>query len=285
MISTLLLALGTGLLSTLHCWGMCGSLIAALHSGAPAAGLPASARHRLTALYHGGRIACYSLLGAAGGSVLPLSVSAHTAAYRVLQTLAALALVLAGLRLAGWRRGSWLEALGLRLWRYIAPLTRRLWPVDRPWRALASGLLWGLLPCGLVYAMLPVAAATGSAANGALTLLAFGLGTLPGMLGASLLAGWWAGKPALGGGDLKLLVALGPWLGLTGLPMFMLLLAAGGLTLVLARRWLAQGAENSTQRPTQLSTQLPFAPAIAMAAWATVLHSEAYWQCIRSLMA
>jgi len=105
-----------------------------------------------------------------------------------LQSLAALALVLAGLRLAGWRRGSWLEALGLRLWRYIAPLTRRLWPIDRPWRALLSGLLWGLLPCGLVYAMLPVAAATGSAANGALTLLAFGLGTLPGMLGASLLA-------------------------------------------------------------------------------------------------
>jgi sulfite exporter TauE/SafE len=188
MISTLLLALGTGLLSTLHCWGMCGSLIAALHSGAPAAGLPASARHRLTALYHGGRIACYSMMGAAGGSVLPLPVSANATAYRVLQSLAALALVLAGLRLAGWRRGSWLEALGLRLWRYIAPLTRRLWPIDRPWRALLSGLLWGLLPCGLVYAMLPVAAATGSAANGALTLLAFGLGTLPGMLGASLLA-------------------------------------------------------------------------------------------------
>lgn len=95
--------------------------------------------------------------------------------------------------------------------------------------------------------------------------------------GASLLAGWWAGKPALGGGDLKLLLALGPWLGLTGLPLFMLLLAVGGLALVLARRWLTQGAENPTQ--------LPFAPAIAMAAWATVLHSEAYWQCIRSLMA
>jgi prepilin signal peptidase PulO-like enzyme (type II secretory pathway) len=55
--------------------------------------------------------------------------------------------------------------------------------------------------------------------------------------------------------------------------MFMLLLAAGGLALVLARRWLGG------------TSQLPFAPAIAMAAWATVLHSEAYWQCIRSLMA
>lgn len=188
MISTLLLALGTGLLSTLHCWGMCGSLIAALHSGAPAAGLSSAAKRRLTALYHAGRVACYGLLGAAGGSLLPLPASAHATGYRVLQTLAAVALVLAGLRLAGWQRGRWLEAPALRLWRYIAPLTRRLWPIDRPWRALASGLLWGLLPCGMVYAMLPVAAATGSAAHGALTLFAFGLGTLPGLLGASLLA-------------------------------------------------------------------------------------------------
>ena len=187
MISSLLLAFGTGLLSTLHCWGMCGSLIAALHSGAPGLGVSAGARRRLTGLYHGGRVTCYGLLGAAGGSLLPLTASDHAVAYRVLQTLAALALVLAGLRLAGWRRGSWLEALGLRLWRYVAPVTRRLWPIDRPWRALASGLLWGLLPCGLVYAMLPVASATGSAASGALILLAFGLGTLPGMLAASLL--------------------------------------------------------------------------------------------------
>ena len=188
MISTLLLALGSGLLSTLHCWGMCGSLIAALHSGAPGPGVSAGARRRLTGLYHAGRLACYSLLGAAGGSLLPLSISGHATAYRVLQTLAALALVMAGLRLAGWRRSSWLEARGLRLWRHLAPVTRRLWPIDRPWRALASGLLWGLLPCGLVYAMLPIATASGSAANGALILLAFGLGTLPGLLGASLLA-------------------------------------------------------------------------------------------------
>ena len=67
MISTLLLALGSGLLSTLHCWGMCGSLIAALHSGAPGPGVSAGARRRLTGLYHAGRLACYSLLGAAGG--------------------------------------------------------------------------------------------------------------------------------------------------------------------------------------------------------------------------
>lgn len=189
MISTLLMAFSAGVLSTLHCWGMCGSLILALHAGVPGAGSTPRTRLLLTGLYHAGRMVCYALLGAAGGSLLSLGAGQQALAYRLLQTLAALALVLAGLRLAGWRRGSWLETLGLRLWRPVAPLGRRLWPIDRPSRALASGMLWGLLPCGLVYAMLPVAAASGSAARGGLVMLAFGLGTLPGMFGASLVAG------------------------------------------------------------------------------------------------
>lgn len=187
MISTLLMALGAGLLSTLHCWGMCGSLIVALHAGAAGGGTVRRGDPTLSCLYHGGRVSCYALLGAAGGSLS--SLAGHAQAYRALQTLAALALVMAGLRLAGWHRGSWLEAIGYRLWRPLAPLGRRLWPIDRPWRAVASGLLWGLLPCGLVYAMLPVAAASGGAARGALVMLAFGAGTLPGMWGASMAVG------------------------------------------------------------------------------------------------
>jgi prepilin signal peptidase PulO-like enzyme (type II secretory pathway) len=138
--------------------------------------------------------------------------------------------------------------------------------VDVQTRLLPNTMILLILAAGLADSLLLGHVPWWDAAGG---LLAYPL--LLG--GASLLAGWWAGKPALGGGDLKLLLALGPWLGLTGLPMFMLLLAAGGLALVLARRWLGG------------TSQLPFAPAIAMAAWATVLHSEAYWQCIRSLMA
>jgi sulfite exporter TauE/SafE len=51
---------------------------------------------------------------------------------------------------------------------------------------LGLGILWGFLPCGLVFAMLVVAAQTQSLWGGALTMLAFGLGTVPTLLGFSL---------------------------------------------------------------------------------------------------
>lgn len=196
MISSLIMAASLGLLSTLHCWGMCGSLLAALQLGIPPA-LRAQRRTRvlLTISYQLGRISAYTLAGVLGAGLLSLPASLHPAAFRALQTLAALSVVVAGLRLGGWLR-QWpvLEAAGARLWRLLSPLTRALMPVDTPARALASGVVWGFIPCGLVYAMLPVAAASGSALAGGATMLAFGLGTLPGMLGAGLMAGFGAAK-------------------------------------------------------------------------------------------
>jgi sulfite exporter TauE/SafE len=193
------MALSLGLLNTLHCWGMCGGLVAALQLGIPEPiRQDRVARLRLTTCYHLGRIASYSLAGALSGSVLSLAGEAHAMAYRLLQTLAAITLVIAGLRLGGWlQRVGFLERAGAAIWRRISPLTRALLPVDRISRALASGALWGLIPCGLVYAMLPVSAATGSPARGALCMLAFGAGTLPGMLAASLMAGQAAARLGL----------------------------------------------------------------------------------------
>jgi sulfite exporter TauE/SafE len=137
----------------------------------------------------------------------------------VLQVAGLLALLSAALRLGGWLpRGGSVERIGLGLWRRLAPITRRLLPIDRTSRALAAGLVWGFLPCGLVYAMLPVGAAGGSAAAGALTMLAFGAGTLPGMVAASSLAGR-LGAVSPGGGLRRyaaaLLIALSlAWFGL-----------------------------------------------------------------------
>ena len=53
---------------------------------------------------------------------------------------------------------------------------------------LTLGILWGFLPCGLVFAMLVVAARTQTIWGGALTMLAFGLGTVPTLLGFGLAA-------------------------------------------------------------------------------------------------
>src|SRR5258706_11357685 len=97
--------------------------------------------------------------------------------------LAQAMLVLLGLYIAGW--GGMLlrfEAAGGGLWRMLEPIRRRALPIDSDARALAAGALWGWVPCGLVYGMLPFALASGSALDGAAVLGMFGLGTLPALL-------------------------------------------------------------------------------------------------------
>ncbi len=80
-----------------------------------------------------------------------------------------------------------LEQLGAGLWRRIAPLTRRFLPADNMPKALALGMLWGWLPCGLVYTALFTSLLSGSALKGALLMLAFGIGTLPNLMAAAVM--------------------------------------------------------------------------------------------------
>lgn len=103
--------------------------------------------------------------------------------------LANVVMVLLGLYVAGWGRAVLrVEAAGLPLWRRIEPLARRLLPVDSTAKAFGAGVAWGWIPCGLVYSMLVLAAASGSAAGGALVMALFGLGTLPNLLAAGMAA-------------------------------------------------------------------------------------------------
>ena len=193
MLLTLLTAAATGALSTLHCWGMCGGIVSALSMGVPdALRARRGALLWISTAYNLGRIASYAVLGTLVGVLAAQGtrLGAGSGAYRGLQALGCATLVIAGLRLAGWLPQSGpLEVLGLRLWRVMGRLGRRLLPLERWHRGFAAGALWGLMPCGLVYAMLPVGAGTGSVAGSALTMTAFGLGTLPGMLFAGYLAG------------------------------------------------------------------------------------------------
>ena len=101
---------------------------------------------------------------------------------------------LSALRLAAFPLGygitgalAFTERAGQWLWRRIQPATKRFLPVRGMAQAFPLGLLWGWLPCGLVYSVLAMALLTGSAARGAATLLAFGLGTLPNLMLAGLL--------------------------------------------------------------------------------------------------
>lgn len=188
----LVTAFAVGLLGGVHCLTMCGGLVGVLTLGldprrrTPLAMLP------LQLGYNVGRIAGYALGGALAGGLgaILLRLDALHSAQRALYVLAAVVMILIGLNTAGWGRGlAPIERLALPLWRRVQPAARRWLPVERVTQALAVGLIWAWLPCGLVYSVLISAAATGSPLDGALVMLAFGLGTLPNLLGIGLLAG------------------------------------------------------------------------------------------------
>jgi len=173
----------TGLLGGVHCAGMCGGIVAAL-SGQTAAG-----RWHLHLGYNLGRIASYTAAGALAGTAgsLGLLLDGVLPVQIALYVLADLMLIVLGLYLAGVSGlAARLEGLGTWLWRRIQPLTRGLLPANTLPRALGLGVLWGWLPCGLVYGILLLAVMAGDALNGAAIMLAFGLGTLPNLLFAGL---------------------------------------------------------------------------------------------------
>jgi sulfite exporter TauE/SafE len=88
-----------------------------------------------------------------------------------------------GFYLAGWWMGiTRLELVGQLLWRHVQPITSKLLPINNHRQAFSLGMLWGFLPCGLVYSTLSWALATANWQQSALLMLAFGLGTLPAML-------------------------------------------------------------------------------------------------------
>lgn len=174
-----------GLLAGVHCAGMCGGIVGtlALEARGPAWGRQLA--------YNAGRIAAYVAAGTAAGLAGSLAHAggAWLDARMTLFLVANVVMIFLGLYVAGWGRAVLtVEAAGRPVWRRIEPLARRMLPIDSTPKALGAGLAWGWVPCGLVYSMLVVAAASGSAIQGALVMAAFGLGTLPNLLAAGLAA-------------------------------------------------------------------------------------------------
>ena len=192
-LPTLASAFVVGLLGGVHCVGMCGGIVAALTFGLPAErrqGVGPALPFLLA--YNVGRVASYTLAGAimGGAGMLVAQLVPVQTAQQALLVLAGLFMVAMGLYLAGWWAGlARLEQAGGVLWRRLEPYGRRLMPVRSPGQALALGLLWGWLPCGLVYSTLVWAVSSGGAWQGAALMLAFGLGTLPNLLLMGVAAG------------------------------------------------------------------------------------------------
>jgi sulfite exporter TauE/SafE len=188
---SLIVAATVGLLSALHCVGMCGGIVGALSLS-----LPAHIRDSLPRLvafvlaYNLGRIASYALLGALFGGMgsAMLGLTGMELGHRILKGVSALVMAGIGLYLGGWLpQLARLEGIGVPLWRHLQPLGRRLLPVSSLTRAALFGAIWGWLPCGLVYTALVWSSAAGSAWQGAGYMAAFGAGTLPATVGAGIL--------------------------------------------------------------------------------------------------
>lgn len=175
-----------GLLGGTHCMAMCGGIVGALTVGTPS-GRP---RWPLPLAYNLGRIAGYALAGAVLGAIgsAGLLLNDVMPVQMTLYVLANLMLAALGLYLIGVPQGlTFLERGGQKIWARIQPLTRRLLPATTVSRALPLGMLWGFLPCGMVYSVLSMTLLTGSALRGAALMLVFGAGTLPNLLLAGFL--------------------------------------------------------------------------------------------------
>ncbi len=179
-------ALLVGFFGGVHCVGMCGGIVGALSLSVPE---PLRSRSRTAwpfhLAYNLGRISSYVCAGALAGGLGAglLLLTDVRQIQQLLQILAALFMVALGLYLGGWWAGlRTVERWGGGVWRRIEPLGRKFLPVATPTHAFMLGLVWGWLPCGLVYSVLIWALVAGSAAAGAQLMLGFGLGTLPNLL-------------------------------------------------------------------------------------------------------
>ena len=188
MTTELLPALGaallTGFVGSAHCVGMCAGIAGLVAVQAEVHSL--RARLPLAIAYNAGRLTSYAILGLLVAALGSGAAALTPALAGPVRMLAGGIIILIGLQIAfDWRLLLPLERMGGVLWNRLAPLARRLLPVSSVPRAFALGMVWGWLPCGLVYGVLLVAASN-RPLDGALVMLAFGAGTLPAMLTAGL---------------------------------------------------------------------------------------------------
>lgn len=207
--SQALTAFSIGLFGGGHCAAMCGGIVLAVESTGRARGLargefvlqrvsPYDMMGRLL-IMHLGRICAYATLGLLiawlGGLVWQQRIMGMQTLLKLLaNTLMAVFALLILLNALPRLRWNGLERLSLSLWQAMRARfgrhARALFPPERLWQRFAVGYLWGLLPCGLVYAALALALLTPTAADGARTMFLFGLGTIPSLMLLSGAGSW-----------------------------------------------------------------------------------------------
>lgn len=181
--TALLTGLLAGLFGSTHCLGMCGGIVGLLHAQIPAG------RGALAIGFHIGRISSYLAIGllATGIGMLP-AAAVPDAAPQLMRWLLGAVIVLMAVYIA--LPGHIRDLAG----QFAAPLTRRMMPVFAKFlpvrsldNAIGLGLLWGMLPCGLLYTVIATAVLLADPVATTGMILAFGIGTVPLLLGGGLL--------------------------------------------------------------------------------------------------
>lgn len=170
-----------------HCVGMCGGLSSAFALQLP----PHLNRLGLIVLLNLGRISSYVLIGLIVGLVGQIGISLDDTRWlqNGLYVAANVLLLLLGLYLAGlFTAATQIERIGRPIWKRLNPILNRLLPIKSVPACFGVGMLWGWLPCGLVYSASLYALGSGNAVQGGLYMLAFALGTLPNLLAMGIFA-------------------------------------------------------------------------------------------------
>lgn len=187
------MAFMAGLLGSAHCIGMCGGLVSALS-------LTADGRNSgpsFHILYNLGRTLTYSLIGFLVGwlgSAMVVQSSLQDVT-RILLIGSDLFIILIGLGSAGLF--AKFNLMNLEIGGPISGMTKAvkgLRKLPPTLSAFPLGLLFGFLPCGLVYAMALTAVQSADSVTGALTMAAFGLGTIPALFLVGSAAQWFSSK-------------------------------------------------------------------------------------------
>ena len=182
---TLTAAFLLGLFASGHCILMCGGISGALMLAADASGRQRPPATLLLAMQVG-RVSSYmlaaALLAGIGASVVHFVDQQNVRI--VLRVISAATFAAIGLTLLGRARGVDI-GIGRALWPRLAPIARKLLPVRHLPQAFALGAVWGWMPCGFVYSVLMLAWLSMDPFRGALTMLLFGLGTMPALLASA----------------------------------------------------------------------------------------------------
>ena len=187
---TLFTALLVGLVGSIHCVGMCGGIVGVITAGLKD---KASGTVFYWLSYHSGRVLSYTVAGAVVGVVGEqiYGLVSMERAHQVGVMISGLFIIALGLHVAKlWQGLAIFEKMGARLWRRVSPLVIKVLPPQALGHAFIAGIFWGWLPCGLVYSVLFLAAASGSVYYGAAVMFIFGIGTLPMLVVMATSAHW-----------------------------------------------------------------------------------------------